>query len=121
MTLKNVISITNARNNLFKITDQAKNNGTYFTLTQRGEPKAVIMSADEFDSWRETLDVMRDFPNLDKDIKEAMEDYKRGDFVTLEEILAEEGFVLNPDNEHQDNAISNRHTKKSSERSKKNR
>lgn len=40
----------------------------YYTLTDKGRPKAVVMSAEEFESWAETLEVMRDFPNLDKDI-----------------------------------------------------
>jgi len=93
MNTKNILSITEARNNLFKITDEAQKSGAHFTLTEHGRPKAVIMSADEFDSWQETMEIMSD-PELMKDIKEAEEDFKKGDYVTLEEVLAKEGFVL---------------------------
>ena len=93
MSIKNIISITEARNNLFKITDQVQKSGAYFTLTERGRAKVVIMSADEFDSWQETLEIMND-PKLMKEIESADEDYKKGDYTTLEEVLAQEGFVL---------------------------
>ena len=93
MNIKNILSITEARNNFFKITDQIKKNGSYFTLTEHGRPKGVIMSADEFDSWQETVEIMSD-TKLMKEIKSADEDYKKGNYVTLEEVLAQEGFVL---------------------------
>ena len=117
MSIKNIISITEARNNLFKITDRIQKGGAYFTLTEHGSPKVVIMSAEEFDSWQETLEVMRDFPDLDKDIKEAEEDYKKGNYATLEEILAKEGFVL-ADKSKKKYAVSSRSVKKSTKRSK---
>ncbi|MEA2097957.1 MAG: type II toxin-antitoxin system Phd/YefM family antitoxin [Patescibacteria group bacterium] len=97
MSIKNIISITKARNNLFKITDQIQKSGSYFTLTEHGSPKVVIMSAEEFDSWQETLEVMHDFPDLDKDIKEAEKAVKSGEYkkwTTLENLLAREGFLI---------------------------
>ena len=93
MTLKNILSITEARNNLFKIIDQAQKSSAYFTLTERGRPKAVIMSAEEFDSWQETVEIMGD-SKLMKEIKSADEDYRKENYVTMEEVLAKEGFVL---------------------------
>ena len=93
MTLKNILSVTEARNNLFKIIDQAQKSSAYFILTERGRPKAVIMSAEEFDSWQETIEIMGD-SKLMKEIKSADEDYRKGNYVTMEEVLAKEGFVL---------------------------
>ncbi len=52
------------------------------------------MSAEEFDSWQETIEVMHDFPDLGKDIEKAEREYKKGNYLTLEDILAQEGFVL---------------------------
>ena len=117
MNLKNILSITEARNNLFKIIDQAQKSSAYFILTEHGRPKAVIMSAEEFDSWQETVEVIRDFPNLNEDIKEAEEDYKRGNYMTLEDVLAKEGFVL-ADKGKKKYAVSNRGVKKGAKRSK---
>jgi len=97
MSIKNIISITEARNNFFKITDQIQKSGTYFTLTEHGRAKAVIMSAEEFESWRETIEVMREFPDLDRDIKETDKAIKSGEYknwTTLEQLLAKEGFQI---------------------------
>ena len=97
MSIKNIISITEARNNFFKITDQIQKNRVHFTLTENGKPKVVIMSVDEFDSWQETLEVTRDFPDLKKDIKETDKAIKSGEYknwTTLEQLLAREGFQV---------------------------
>ena len=97
MSIKNIISITEARNNFFKITDKIQKNRTRFTLTENGKPKVVIMSVDEFDSWQETLEVTRDFPDLKKDIEETNRAVKSGEYknwITLEQLLAKEGFQV---------------------------
>ena len=80
---------------IFKIAEQVQKLATHYTLTEKGKPKAVMMSAEEFESWQETLEVMHDFPNLEKDIKELKNDVKSGaykKYITLEEILAKKGF-----------------------------
>jgi prevent-host-death family protein len=50
-------------------------------ITRNGKPVAVLMSADEYDSWRETQEIRRD-PDLMKQIRESEEAYKRGDYKT---------------------------------------
>jgi prevent-host-death family protein len=94
MITKNILSITEARKNIFKLSDAVQKSGVYYTLVQHGRPKVVLMSADEFDSWQETMDVLREMPNLPKEIKKAREEFKRGEYVTLEAVLAKEGYVL---------------------------
>jgi prevent-host-death family protein len=71
MTIKNTLSISEARKKIFKIAEETQKPGNYYTFTENGRPKVVLMSAEEFESWQETLEVMRDFPNLKEDIKEA--------------------------------------------------
>lgn len=117
MNIKNILSVTEARNNFFKITDHIQKSGAHFTLTEYGRPKVVVMSANEFESWQETLEVIRDFPDLDKDIKEAEKDYKSGNYITLETILAKEGFILT-DKSKKKYEISHRRAKKSTKRFK---
>ena len=97
MNIKNTLPITRARQNFFKITDEVQRARNYYTLTERGVPKAVIMSADEFDSWQETLEVMHEIPDLEKDIRKVERDVKTGaykNYPTLEQVLAEHGYVL---------------------------
>lgn len=114
MSLKNILSITEARNNLFKIIDEVVKSGVPFTLTERGRSKAVLMSVDEFDSWQETMEIMGN-PQLMKEIKSADEDYRKGNYVTLEEALAEEGFA--PVNKSSKENVSNYSKKGSSKKS----
>jgi len=94
MEMKTILPISEARGKIFKIAEKVQRPTTYFTLTEKGRPKVVILSADEFESWQETLEVMRIFPNLEKDIKKAQKEHKKGSCLTLEEVLSREGFIL---------------------------
>ncbi len=94
MDIKTIIPISEARKKIFKIAENVQKSATHYTLTERGRPKAVVMSADEFESWQETLEVIRDFPDLERDIKKAEKEYRRGSYLTLEKILSKEGFIL---------------------------
>ena len=62
--------ISQVRKNIFSVTDAA-HDGAYITITENGKAKAVLMSAAEFDSWRETLEVVREFPGIGKDLTAA--------------------------------------------------
>ena len=97
MRTKTTISISEARKKIFDIAEDVQKPGVYYTFTEKGRPKAVMMSVDEFDSWVETLEVAQDFPDLKKDIEEANEAIKTGEYkswITLDQLLAKEGFVL---------------------------
>ena len=94
MDTKTTLPISEARKKIFKIAEKVQKPTTYYTLTEKGRPKVVILSADEFESWQETLEVMRIFPKLGKDIEKAEKEYKKGDCLTLEKVLSKEGFIL---------------------------
>lgn len=94
MDIKTTLPISEARKKIFKIAKNVQRPSTYYTLTEKGKPKAVVLSAEEFESWQETLEVIRVFPNLEKDVKKATKDYKNKKYSTLEKILLKEGFVL---------------------------
>jgi len=120
MDTKTTIPISEARKKIFAIAEEVQKPNKYYTLTEKGRPKAVIMSAEEFESWMETLEVMKDFPDLNKDIREARREFKKGNYITLEELLEKEGFVVK--NELKRTAgISGRHSAKSRTRNRKNR
>jgi len=97
MNTKTTLSISEARRIIFKISDEVQKPGNYYTFTEKGRPKAVIMSAEEFDSWQETLEVRRDFPDLIKDIKKTDRAVKTGEYkkwATLEDVMAKYGYVI---------------------------
>ncbi len=130
MRTKTTISISEARKKIFDIAEKVQKPDNYYTFTENGRPKAVLMSAEKFDSWRETIEVMNDswretievmndFPNLKKDIDEARKDYKKGNYITLDELLAKQGYVL-ADKAKTKYGVQNRNSKKSPKRSKRN-
>lgn len=97
MNPKTTISISEARKRIFEIAEEVQKPDTYYVLTENGKPKVVVLSADEFESLMETLEVWETFPNLKKDIAEVERDIATGAYTrytTLEEILAKEGYVV---------------------------
>ncbi len=88
MRAKTTISISEARKKIFDIAKEVQKPGVYYTFTEKGKPKTVLMSYEEFDSLMETLEIMSN-PKIIKDIKKAEEEYKRGEYVTWEEMKRE--------------------------------
>ena len=86
MRPKTTISISEARAKIFDIAKEVQKASNHYTLTERGKPKAVIISAEDFESYQETLEVMKDFPCLEKDIEKAEKEYKKGEIFNLEDI-----------------------------------
>lgn len=80
MDTKTTLSISEARKKIFKISDDVQRAGRHYTLTEKGRPKAVILSAEEYESIMETMEVERIFPNLDKDIAEVKRALKTGEY-----------------------------------------
>jgi antitoxin YefM len=91
MDTKKTISISEARRRIFEIADEVQKPDNYYTLTEKGIPKAVIMSAQGFDSIMETMDILSD-PNVLENIKIAEEELKKGEYRTWEELKKEIGF-----------------------------
>ncbi len=121
MDAKTTLSISEARRRIFEIAEDVQKPNTHFTLTENGRPKVVIMSAEEFESWQETLEVMREFPDLQKDIEEVERDIKSGaykNYTTLEDILIKEGFVV-ADQSNKRYAVSHHNKTKRTQRSPK--
>src|SRR3990167_4953335 len=108
MDSKRTISITEARKRIFEIIDEVQKPDTYYTLTEKGRPKAVILSVEEFESLWETIKTLEDIPDLVQRAGDAERAYERGEYVTLEGLLAKEGYVL-ADKGKQKYEVSRRH------------
>ena len=59
-TLNVTLPANEARSNFYQLLDQVGEELQQFTITLRGKSRAVVMSAEEFASWQETLEVMSD-------------------------------------------------------------
>ena len=117
--IETILPATEARKNFFKIIKKIDKPNQSYTITLEGRPKAVILSFDEYDSWLETLEILND-SKLMNEIKQAEEDFTKGEYVPLEEVLREEGFVL-ADKPRKTYGISSNFKKKSSKKFKRNK
>lgn len=85
---KLTLTVTEFRKNIFKMLEKIEKESITITLTYHGKPKWVIMSGDEYEGLMETLDILSD-EELMKDLREAEEDIKKGNTISLDELKKE--------------------------------
>lgn len=96
-TTKTTIPITEARKRIFDIAEEVQTPNKVYTITEGGKPKMVMMSAEEYESMIETMEVNRIFPDLDKDIAETEEAFRTGahkKWPTLDDLKRDWGFAI---------------------------
>lgn len=86
--MRRTLPVTEVREKLTELVDEVNDKFEQIEITKNGKPRAVIMSAEEFDGWKETLEVMSD-PKLMRDIKQAEKDFKEGKTIPWEEVKKE--------------------------------
>lgn len=79
------LPITKARDELPTLVDKASKLLDEYIITVNGSPAAVLMSVKEYESWKETTEIMSD-PELMRAIKEGEKDIKDGKVYDWEEI-----------------------------------
>ena len=86
----NTISVSEAKMKLSALVDSVLKTDEEVVITKNGRPVAVLVSPDEFESWRETMNLRFD-ADLMKEIKAGLASLKKGkaSLYTLEELLGE--------------------------------
>lgn len=82
-----VITFSEARNNLKAVLDQVANDSDYMVITRRDAEDAVVMSLDTFNSYRETVHLLKSPANAAHFV-ESIAQYKNGQ-VQEKELLDE--------------------------------
>lgn len=82
------LPITKVRENLTSLVDKANKKLDEYIITVNGIPQAVLISAAEYESWKETNEITAD-PGLMKAIEEGEEDIKKGRYTTLDQLKKE--------------------------------
>ncbi|MEK7640924.1 MAG: type II toxin-antitoxin system Phd/YefM family antitoxin [Patescibacteria group bacterium] len=85
------LSISEARKKIFDIAKEVQKPDKHFVLTDKGEPKAVILSAEEYDSLMETMDILSD-PNALQKINKAEAEYKKGEYSSWSQVKKNLGY-----------------------------
>ena len=83
------LSLKEARNQFSDIVDRAGRLSERIVVTKNGRPEAVVMGADEFESWVETLELLSN-PKAVKSIKQGLKEAKAGKFHSFKAAFGEE-------------------------------
>jgi prevent-host-death family protein len=81
-----VVPFTDARATLSELLDLVEREQEHVVITRNGKPVAIVMSADEWESWEETIEVLSD-PELMAALERSEEDVKAGRLYTLDEVM----------------------------------
>jgi prevent-host-death family protein len=90
-----IISATEASNNFGNLVDEAAQGKSYFVITRMGKAKAVVLGVDQYRGMLEELEIVeeQENPEVQKMLKEALEDVELGRTMSLEELDKELGFT----------------------------
>jgi len=82
------LSLSEAKMKLSSLVEDIKTFEEEIVITKHGRPAAVLVSPDEFDSWRETMEIRFD-TDLMAEIKKGLQALKGGkaSLYTLEELF----------------------------------
>jgi prevent-host-death family protein len=82
------MSLSEAKMKLSALVESVKNTDEEVTITKNGSPAAVLISADEYDSWQETMAVRSD-RELGAEIEAGLTSFKKRKvkIYTLEELF----------------------------------
>ncbi len=84
------LPVTKAREELATLVNNAKNKLSEYVITVNGVPAAVIMSHAEYESWKETNEILAD-KELIKAIKKGEKDVDAGRLHDWEDVKKELG------------------------------
>lgn len=86
MNIKTTLPATEIRKDFFNVLNKVEKTNVPYTITVNGKPKAVIMNAEEYEGWMETLDIMSN-PETVRGIEEGKKDLAEGRYSTFEEVF----------------------------------
>ena len=72
-----IVSVTQLKPQMLKVISMAQKAGQEFVVTKNGKPAAVIMSYEEWESWKETVEILSD-PRARARIQKNLAYFKRG-------------------------------------------
>ena len=81
-----------ARKNFYTLIEEVNTKLRRFTITRRGQVKAILLSPDEVASWEETMEIMAD-KKLLRDLAQAQKEYQQGKVISEDKLLKQIGLT----------------------------
>jgi len=86
--MTHTLPISKAREDLTSLVDNVNKKLEEYVITVNGSPAAVLISAAEYESWKETNEIMADSELLQA-IKDGEKDIAAGKFITFDQLKKE--------------------------------
>ena len=82
------LPLSEVKTKLSSLIDEVRDRDEEVTITRNGRPVAVLVSADEFDSWKETISIRADAAFMEE-IRQGLAALKEGNakLYTLDELF----------------------------------
>jgi antitoxin YefM len=80
-----IVPFSEARANLTELLDALEDKQEHVLITRNGRPSAVMLSADEYESLEETLDILQD-KELMEALRKSEDDVRAARLVPLEDL-----------------------------------
>jgi antitoxin YefM len=80
-----IVPFTEARANLTELLDDVEGRQEHVLITRNGRPSAVMLSADEYESLEETLEILQD-KGLMEVLRMSEDDVRAGRVTSLEDL-----------------------------------
>jgi antitoxin YefM len=87
--MNKTIPLKEARAKFSKLVDRVDQLSDRYIVTKNGTPKAVVMSAEEFESWVETLEFMSN-PKAVKALEQGLREAKARKLHSFKEVFGED-------------------------------
>jgi antitoxin YefM len=81
------LALSEAKAHLSQLVDDVLTRDEQVTITRHGQPVAMLVRPDAFESWEATLEIMRD-PEMMAGIRQGLKDLEEGRVVSGEEMDA---------------------------------
>ena len=86
--MNKTIPLKEARQKFSTLVDRVDRLSERFVVTKNGTPRAVLMSAEEFESWVETLEIMSN-PKTVKALNQGIQEAKAKKLSSFKDVFGE--------------------------------
>ena len=84
-----IMTVTEAKTHFLELIRKSNERLERFIITKNGKPIAVIMNADEFEGWLETIEIMSNKKRV-AEIKKAKRELTKGNVKTFKDVFGRE-------------------------------
>lgn len=86
--MSKALTLFEAKARLSELVKEVEQTDEELVITRNGRPAAILMSAEEFESWKETREIQKN-PALMEEIRRGLTQLEKGHRFSFEEVFGE--------------------------------